>query len=99
MRSKSRFTTLVLLETREIRSVCNRCLREDTTVPPWGAQCPVGVLCPERCGKAQLYDECDSGSRRWALVMPLVKSHMCSFAAFKCCRTRRSQIRDMLTGL
>ena len=27
-----------------------------------------------------------SGSRRWALVMPLIKSHMCS----KCCRTRRS---------
>jgi hypothetical protein len=49
MRSKSRFTTLVLLETREIRSVCNRSLREDTTVPPWGAQRPVGVLCHERC--------------------------------------------------
>src|ERR1700688_3256900 len=31
MRSKSRFTTLVLLETREIRSVCNRSVREDTT--------------------------------------------------------------------
>src|ERR1700737_3161253 len=49
MGSKSPFTTLVLLETREIRSVCNRSVREDTTVPPWGAQRPVGVLCHERC--------------------------------------------------
>src|SRR3984893_3750199 len=60
MRSKSRFTTLVLLETREIRSVCNRSVREDTTAPGigratsgWG--CVTSVARPH--GNAQLYDE------------------------------------------
>src|ERR1700676_1152847 len=61
MRSKSRFTTLVLLETREIRSVCNRSVREDTTVPAMGARnvrlgsCVTSVARPH--GNAQLYDE------------------------------------------
>src|SRR6202035_129579 len=61
MRSKSRFTTLVLLETREIRSVCNRSVREDTTVSRHGARnvrlgsCVTSVARPH--GNAQLYDE------------------------------------------
>src|ERR1700686_1010733 len=61
MRSKSRFTTLVLLETREIRSVCNRSLREDTTVPAMGRATSgwglVSRALPVHARNAQLYDE------------------------------------------